>query len=137
MEDTASSNNPENESKSARNNDIGNESKHDEENKPSGHDFKEDDPKGDMGANNDKENNSYPVILEAKPQHTGPALADTKEGEEHELPQNHHASNDSNDDDGKAPKNNVMVSQDQTIESDTIVQYAVAPKIEGEELQVI
>ena len=137
MEDTASNNNPEKESKSTRNNHIGNESKCDGDNKPSGQDFKEDDPKVDTGANDGKENNSYPVILEAKPQHTGPSLVDTKEGKEYGLPQNHHASNNSNDDDGKAPKNNVILTQDQTVESDTILQYAVAPKIEGEELQVI
>ena len=136
MEDTASNNNPEKETKSTRNNDIGNESKCDGDNKPSDQDFEEDDPRGETGANNGKENNSYPVILEAKPQHPGPALVDTKASKEHGLPQNHHASTNSSDNDGQMPENSVMPSQDPT-ESDRIVQYAVAPKIEGEELQVI
>ena len=137
MEDTASNNNPENEEKSTRNNDIDNESKCDGDNKPSGQDFQEDDPRRDTGANNGNESKSYPVILEAKPQHPGQALADTKEGKEHGLSKNEHASNTSNNDDGKTPENNVIPSHDQTVDSDTIVQYAVAPKLEGDELQVL
>ena len=137
MEDTASNNNPENESKSTRNNVMVNESKCDGDNRPSGRDFKEECQRGDTDANNGKENKSYHVILEPKPQHPGAALVDTKESKEPGLPQSHHATNNSNDDDGQTPQNNAVPSQDQTVDSDTIVQYAVAPKIEGEELQVI
>ena len=136
MEDTSSNNNPENKIKSTRKDDIGNEDKCDGDNKSFGRKFEEDGQRGDPGANNGKENKSYPVILEAKPQHPGPALVDTKDCKEYGLPQNHHANTNSSDNDGQKPENNVMPSQDST-ESDTIVQYAVAPKIEGDELQVI
>ena len=136
MEDTLSNNNPENQIKSTRKDDIGNEDKCDGDNKPSGRELEEDGQTGDPGANNGKENKSYPVILEAKPQHPGPALVDTKDSKEHGLPHNHHSSTNSSDNDGQIPENEGMPSQDPT-ESDRIVQYAVAPKIEGEELQVI
>ena len=135
MEDTSSNNNPENKIKSTRKDDIGNEDKCDGDNKPSGRELEEDGQTGDPGANDGKENKSYPVILEAKPQHPGPALVDTKDSREHELTQTHHASTNSSDNDGQTPENNVMPSQDST-ESDAIVQYAVAPKMEEEELQV-
>ena len=136
MEDTLSNNDPENKIKLTRKDDIGNEDTCDGDNEPPGREIEEDCQRGDTGANNGKENNSYPVILEAKPQHPGPALVDTKASKEHGPPQNHHPSTNSRDNDGQIPKNEVMPSQDPT-ESDRIVQYAVAPKIEGDELQVI
>ena len=136
MEDTLSNNDTENKIKLTRKDDIGNEDTCDGDNEPPGREIEEDYQRGDTGATDGKENKSYPVILEAKPQHPGPALVDTKDGKENGLPQNHHASTNSSDNDGQIPENEGMPSQDPT-ESDRIVQYAVAPKIEGEELQVI
>ena len=84
-------------------------------------------------ANIIQQRKSYPVILEAKPQHSGLTIHST---EEEGKFKEEDASNISNVDDGEITVNNVMLPSDSPNEGTTIVQYAVTPKIEGEEIQV-
>ena len=76
---------------------------------------------------------SYPVILEAKPQHYGPAILNL--AEEGKIKEED-ATNTSHLDDGDIPVSGVMLPTGTTDGSTTIVQYAVTPKIEGERIQV-
>ena len=88
---------------------------------------------GYHGSNVSQERKSYPVILEAKPQHCG---LSTQTTEEEGKVKEEDASTISNVDDGEITVNGVMLPSDSPDGSTTIVQYAVAPKIEGEEIQV-
>jgi hypothetical protein len=93
----------------------------------------EDNGIGYTEANIIQQRKSYPVILEAKPQHSGLTIHNT---EEEGKFKEEDASNISNVDDGEMTVNGVMLPSDSPNGGTTIVQYAVTPKIEGEEIQV-
>ena len=79
------------------------------------------------------EKKSYPGILEAKPQHFVHAILNLAEQGKIKDEDN---TNTSNLDDGEIPVGSVMLPTDTADGSTTIVQYAVTPKIEGEQIQV-
>ena len=76
----------------------------------------------------------YPVILEAKPQHSGPAILDL---EENTKIKEENSSTTSNLEAGKIHIDNGMVPTDSAEESVDIVQYEMASKAEGEAIQVM
>ena len=82
--------------------------------------------------NDVSERKSYPVILEAKPQHSGPALMRMVDDEK--VKEENSASNPSVGG-GEMVVNGVLVPSDAPDGSATIVQYAVAPKIEDGAVQ--
>ena len=97
------------------------------------HNDTEENEVGYPGSNIIRERKSYPVILEAKPQHSGLSIQTT---EEEGKVKEEDTTNISNVDDGDITVNGVMLPSDSPDGSTTIVQYAVTPKIEGEEIQV-
>ena len=105
------------------------------------------DQKADEGQNNNdiNENNpenpaiedvnkekSYPVILEAKPQHLGPAMQTLTEESKIKEEEDIKTMND----DGEIPVSDVMLQTDADHGATTIVQYETSPKMEGEPIQV-
>ena len=86
----------------------------------------------DDSPNNVSERKSYPVILEAKPQHSGPALM--KMVEDEKIKEENSTSNPSLGGE-EMVVNGVLVPSDAPDGSATIVQYAVAPKMEDGAVQ--
>ena len=82
--------------------------------------------------NEESERKSYPVILEAKPQHSGPALM--KMVEDEKIKEENSTSNPSLGGE-EMVVNGVLVPSDAPDGSATIVQYAVAPKMEDGAVQ--
>ena len=76
----------------------------------------------------------YPVILEAKPQHSGPAILDL---EENTKIKEENSITTSNLEAEKIHIDNGMVPTDSAEESVDIVQYEMASKAEGEAIQVM
>ena len=82
--------------------------------------------------NDASERKSYPVILEAKPQHSGPALMRMVDDEK--VKEENSTSNPSLGGE-EMVVNGVLVPTDTPDGSATIVQYAVAPKMEDGAVQ--
>ena len=85
------------------------------------------------GSNEGSERKSYPIILEAKPQHSGPALMKTVDNgkiKEEDV------ANNSSMEEEQMVVNGVLLPTGTSDGSATIVQYAVAPKIEEGQIQV-
>ena len=84
-------------------------------------------------SNGVSERKSYPIILEVKPQHSGPALMKT--GENGKIKEEDITNNSSLEEE-QMVVNGVLLPTDASDGSATIVQYAVAPKIEEGQVQV-
>ena len=80
-----------------------------------------------------QERKSYPVILEAKPQHSGQAILNMTE---EVVAKEEDNGNNSNLNEEEITVNGVLLQPDSPNGSATIVQYAIPPKMEGEEVQV-
>lgn len=108
---------------------------HEEENKMEEIEIKMEEESVNDDSDTMPEKRSHHVILEAKPQHFGPAMVQLSE---HEKIKDKETPNNSNTDDKQIPVSGIMLPAD-TDDDDgptTIIQYAVDPKLEGEPVQV-
>ena len=129
-EPVAMKDNKENNSKDESNE----EDVHQEENKKEELEGKKEDKSVNDNLENMPEKRSHHVILEAKPQHFGPAMVHLAENEKIT---DEDTANYSNSDSRQLPVSGVMLPADTDDGGPTtIVQYAVDPKVEGEAIQV-
>ena len=129
-EPVAMKDNKENNSKDESNE----EDVHQEENKKEEIEGKSEDKTVNEKLETKPEKRSHHVILEAKPQHFGPAMVELAENEKITDVD---TSNYSNSDSRQLPMSGVMLPADTDGDGPTtIVQYAVDPKVEGEAIQV-
>ena len=107
---------------------------HQEENKEEETEEKSEDKTVNQKLETNPEKRSHPVILEAKPQHFGPAMVQLDESGKIT---DEDTTNYSNSDSRQLPMSGVILPADTDCDDPTtIVQYAVDPKVEGEAIQV-